>query len=312
MRRRKRPEGEWGRFFDKCRVSLVDQNIGDVNDVFSQVKLYFSDTKSMHNVVLSNFYGRSLIQFYSGDVQRVNGSAGGPSRHYGSSSRWNSLGSPKLLFIRGMAMLPMITDANMVPNFNLPRARVQDVGCTELKRVPQHYTDWDQPMDNETGNQVQQYEFRSSSTAEADEIVHVVSKDQGWLPLAQEMGVNQFPCSQRRAGRIAVHHLPSAMSMAAELPIFWALEPREMELDHQSTCCQGVPAASEDQHGSMYLTTKMAVEGVVTPAEWTQLEEVVQHLTLAGTRGECEALVCALAQLICLGRQRLGPGGVRQ
>ena len=85
-----------------------------------------------------------------------------------------------------------------------------------------------------------------------------------------------------------------------------------MELDHQSTCCQGVPAESEDQHGSMYLTTKMAVEGVVTPAEWTQLEDVVQHLTPAGTREECEALVCAVAQLIHLGRQRLEPGGVRQ
>ena len=69
---------------------------------------------------------------------------------------------------------------------------------------------------------------------------------------------------------------------------------------------------SEDQHVSMDLTTKMAVEGVVTPAEWTQLEEVVQHLTPAGAGGECEALVYAVAQLIRLGRQHLGPGGVRQ
>ena len=115
---------------------------------------------------------------------------GGPSQRYGSDSRWNTLGSHKLLFIVGLAMFPVIIDANVLPSPSLPRVQVQGYDCTKLEHVRssavlQHWPDWDQPMDNETRNQVQQYEFRSSSTAEADEIVHVVSKDQGWLPMAQ-------------------------------------------------------------------------------------------------------------------------------
>ena len=56
----------------------------------------------MHNVVLTQFYGKMLIHFYSGAVEKV-----GPAKKtYGSSSRWNTLGSHKMLFVMGLTMLP--------------------------------------------------------------------------------------------------------------------------------------------------------------------------------------------------------------
>ena len=131
----------------------------------------------MHNVVVASFYGKSLMQFYSGNVHRVRDPQKGPSRHNGSESRWNTLGSHKMLFIVGLAMCPMFIDANVLPSSSLTRVRVQDVDCTKLERVRssavlQHCTDWDQPMDNETRNQEQQYGFRSKSAAVIDETLH--------------------------------------------------------------------------------------------------------------------------------------------
>ena len=83
MRRNDCPKTKWGRFFDKCREPMIDQDFECVNDIFSKNDFYFSDIKFMHNVVLANFYGKSLIQFYSGDLQRVRGnprSGGEPAR----------------------------------------------------------------------------------------------------------------------------------------------------------------------------------------------------------------------------------------
>ena len=108
----------------------------------------------------------------------------GPIRRYGSESRWNTLGSHKMLFIVGLAMCPMFIGANVLPSSSLTRVRVQDVDCTKLEPVRssavlQHCTDWDQPMDNETRNQEQQYEFRSSLAAVTDETLHEAGEDHG-------------------------------------------------------------------------------------------------------------------------------------
>ena len=54
-----------------------------------------------------------------------------------------------------------------------------------------------------------------------------------------------------------------------------------------------------------------AVEDAVTPAWWTNIEEMVQYLAPAGTLGGCAVLVYAAARVIHLGGQRLLPGGLR-
>ena len=89
---------------------------------------------------------------------------GGPSQRYGSDSRWNTLGSHKLLFIVGLAMFPVIIDANVLPSSSLPRVRMQGYDCTKPERirssaVPQHCANWDHTRDVKTRNPVQHYEL---------------------------------------------------------------------------------------------------------------------------------------------------------
>ena len=140
---------------------MIDQDIEFVNDIPPTINFYLSDTTRMHNVVLAKFYGKLLMQFYSGTVERMGRTRAGYNSTYGSSSRWNTLGSHKMLFIVGLAMCPMFIDAKVLPSPDLTRVRVQNVNRTELERVRgsavlQHGADWDLPIYNETRNQEQQ------------------------------------------------------------------------------------------------------------------------------------------------------------
>ena len=281
MRRNDRPRAKWDKFLDKCRVPMVNQNTEGVMEIFPTINSHFSDTSFMHNAVLDNFYGKMLIHFYSGAVERV----GKTGRTYGSSSRWNTLGSHKMLFMVGLAMSPMFVDAKVLPNSDATRGSMQGVSCTELERVKgsavlQHDVDRDLPM---------YHEMRD-----------------------QEMNVRPSPCPQSGAESVASYPLSVTGKMAAESLRYWAMEPVEIKLSNPAASYPRMPVGSEDHHVSRNMTTQTTVEGIVTPAWAMNKGEIGQSPILAGGGEECEDLVYAIEQLIRLGRQRLGPGGARQ
>ena len=88
---------------------------------------------------------------------------------YGSSSRWTTLGSHKMLFVMGLTMFPVLTDANVLPSSTLPRVRIQGYDCAKPERirssaVPQHCSNWKHSMDAPPKDPVQQYEILQKRT----------------------------------------------------------------------------------------------------------------------------------------------------